>query len=181
MDINTLDTEYLLQELNDCREALSYWDYEKFFDEQGKTVADFVQTIVDELEVQDIDVSPTVIYQVADLTVDYIRDHGSYISTAVQLAIKQNSDKLKAITTAKSAKKNVKLFDSYNNRHLTMTPQEVITSAISWIEDSLLPEAEPTEISYYQQSLTTLKDETLAMDTRLTEALGILEVVSIYK
>ena len=74
MDINTLDTEYLLQELNDCREALSYWDYEKFFDEQGKTVADFVQTIVDELEVQDIDVSPTVIYQVADLTVDYIRE-----------------------------------------------------------------------------------------------------------
>ena len=62
-----------------------------------------------------------------------------------------------------------------------MTPQEVITSAISWIEDSLLPEAEPTEISYYQQSLTTLKDETLAFDTRLTEALGILEVVSIYK
>lgn len=62
-----------------------------------------------------------------------------------------------------------------------MTPQEVITSAISWIEDSLLPEAEPTEISYYQQSLTTLKDEMLALDTSLTEALGILEVISIYQ
>lgn len=77
--------------------------------------------------------------------------------------------------------KKLTFIDSADVVTMELTPKEAIYQAIQWIENNLLPEAFANEIEYYKRTLAFLYDDTQDIQSRLVDAIEILEVVNIYE